>query len=171
MRVISLALWHQGDDAALVHAAREQSLVTHGHLRSQLCCALYCLWARQTLNEAGDPWAEAVETVRALFPLGSPERNELEFTIKPDDAPHGTGSGYVLESLHSARLALQAPTYEGVIKSAIALGNDTDTTACIAGGIAGIRDGIQAIPARWLSAMRGREIADPLLERLLVMYQ
>ena len=36
----------------LVRDARLQSRVTHGHLRSQLCCALYCLWARR-LRYAG----------------------------------------------------------------------------------------------------------------------
>src|SRR5262249_39240267 len=46
MRVLPLALWHRGSDADLIRDARDQSRVTHGHLRSQLCCALYCLWAR-----------------------------------------------------------------------------------------------------------------------------
>src|SRR6266536_2238376 len=37
MRVLPLALWHQGPDADLVADAQTQSRVTHGHLRSQLC--------------------------------------------------------------------------------------------------------------------------------------
>src|SRR4051812_15206696 len=45
MRVLPLALWHLGSDAELVADARLQSRVTHGHIRSQACCALYCLWA------------------------------------------------------------------------------------------------------------------------------
>lgn len=39
--------------------------------------------------------------------------------------------------------------------------------ACIAGGIAGIRDGVQAIPQRWRDELRGREILEPILEELL----
>lgn len=48
-----------------------------------------------------------------------------------------------------------------------ALGRDKDTTACIAGGIAGIRDGIEAIPQRWRENLRGQELFQPLLEKLL----
>ena len=39
MRVLPLALWHRGDDGQLYEDARKQSLCTHGHLRSQPCCA------------------------------------------------------------------------------------------------------------------------------------
>jgi ADP-ribosylglycohydrolase len=58
-------------------------------------------------------------------------------------------------------------TYEEVVKTAIALGHDTDTTACVAGGIAGIRDGAGAIPERWMQALRGKEVVEPLLQQLL----
>jgi ADP-ribosyl-[dinitrogen reductase] hydrolase len=47
----------------------------------------------------------------------------------------------------------------------VALGNDTDTTACLAGGIAGIRHGKDGIPARWREAMRGTELFMSLLKR------
>jgi ADP-ribosylglycohydrolase len=47
------------------------------------------------------------------------------------------------------------------------MGNDTDTTACVAGGIAGLRDGIDAIPARWRSFLRGESIYRPLLDGLV----
>ena len=53
MRVLPLALWHRGDDAELADLAALQSRVTHGHLRSQICCALYCLLARATLEMRG----------------------------------------------------------------------------------------------------------------------
>lgn len=46
MRVLPLALWHKGRDEDLVADAQQQSKPTHGHLRAQVCCALYCLWAR-----------------------------------------------------------------------------------------------------------------------------
>ncbi len=40
-----------------------------------------------------------------------------------------------------------------VVRAAIGLGHDTDTTACVAGGI----------PPRWLHALRGRPLVDPRL--------
>jgi ADP-ribosylglycohydrolase len=167
MRVLPLALWHEGADTDLVADAHRQSIVTHGHLRSQVCCALYCLWARRTLEGAGDPWREAVSALRAIYGPDSPETAELEWGMRPDLPPGGTGSGYVVDCLRSALWAVGAGGYEAVVKAAISLGRDTDTTACLAGGIAGLRDGVEAIPARWREGLRGRDLADPLLGQLV----
>lgn len=170
MRVLPLALWHRGDDDALAADAALQSRVTHGHLRSQVCCALYCLWARYTLAAAPDPWNSAVASVRRIYQADPIAATELEQSIRPDDPPHGQGTGYVVDTLHSARLALQAGSYEQVVKAAVALGNDTDTTACVAGGIAGLRDGVQAIPARWRDRLRGQDALQPLVDGLLAYH-
>lgn len=167
MRVLPLALWHRGTDAELAHLAHDQSAVTHGHPRSQACCALYCLWARRILDGAVDPWGEAVTALRAIY-LDSPAlTEELEWSIRPDDAPEGRGGGYVVDCLRSARLALLAGEYEAVVKAAVALGNDTDTTACVAGGLAGVRDGVEAIPTRWRERLRGGDLCDPLIDALV----
>jgi ADP-ribosylglycohydrolase len=170
MRVLPLALWHKGSTEELVADAHKQSLITHGHVRSQVCCALYCLWARNTLADLKDPWREAVSSLRAIYAEGSEEQAELEWSIRPDDPPDGTGSGYVVDCLRSARWALQAGDYEHVVKAAISLGNDTDTTACVAGGIAGLRAGVKAIPERWRSALRGQELFAEEL-RLLIEWR
>jgi ADP-ribosyl-[dinitrogen reductase] hydrolase len=166
MRVLPLALWHRGTDSALVEDAHRQSSVTHGHIRSQVCCALYCLWARRILHNSADPWRDAVVRLRDIYGHDSQEHTELEQAIRPDDPPAGRGSGYVVDSLHSARWALQAGGYEQTVKAAISLGHDTDTTACIAGGIAGIRDGVGAIPKHWRAQLRGTELVEPLVRRL-----
>jgi ADP-ribosyl-[dinitrogen reductase] hydrolase len=167
MRVLPLALWHRGSDAELAHDAMEQSLVTHGHARARVCCAFYCLWARRLLEGALDPWAAAAAALRPQLVADSEEQETLECHIRPDAPPRGGGTGYVVDTLCSARLALAAGTYEQVVRAAIALGHDTDTTACVAGGLAGIRDGVGAIPQRWLAALRGREVVEPLLARLV----
>lgn len=168
MRVLPLALWHRGPDAALVADAQAQSRPTHGHLRAQVCCALYCLWARRILDgtDATDAWDDAVATLRTLYSPSSPERHELEDGIHPDAPPAGHGQGYVVDALHSARWAVAQGDYETVVRAAIALGNDTDTTACIAGGIAGLRDGANAIPQRWRDGLRGKDLYRPLLRAL-----
>jgi len=72
-----------------------------------------------------------------------------------------------MDCLNSARLAMEAGSYEDAVKAAVALGNDTDTTACVAGGVAGLRDGLEAIPLRWRETLRGQEIVTPLLQRLI----
>lgn len=167
MRVLPLALWHRGSDEALVNDAHRQSLPTHGHPRAQVCCALYCLWARRLLQEVSNPWQDAVITLRTIYDPDSPEYEELERRIRPDDPPEAGGSGYVVDCLHSARRAVQTGTYEQVVKAAVSLGHDTDTTACVAGGIVGIRDGVTAIPKHWREQLRGRELVEPLLQQLV----
>lgn len=169
--VLPLALWHPGDDAALARDAMFQSRVTHGHLRSQVCCALYCLWARRTLEGSTNAWSDAVATFRALYPEGMEQREELEGAVRPDSPDPGQGSGYVVDCLRSARDCVAVGPYVRVVKAAIALGHDTDTTAAVAGGIAGLRDGLQAIPERWRSALRGQELVRPMLEKLLARQQ
>jgi len=167
MRVLPLALWHKGSDAELVADAHEQSLVTHGHKRSQICCALYCLWARNMLNDVDDSWNDAVRKLRVIYGEQSPFYEELEWAIRPDESVEVQGSGYVVDSLRSARWAMQFKPYEEVVRAAVSLGRDTDTTACIAGGVAGIRYGIDGIPERWRSSLRGSDLYQPELERLL----
>jgi ADP-ribosylglycohydrolase len=167
MRVLPLALWHTGTDAELVADAQTQSRITHGHLRAQVCCALYCLWARRIREAVADPWAAAVTTFRDIYAADHPARMELEEHVRPDQAPGGQGSGYVVDCLHSARFAVAAGPYEVVVKTAVSLGDDTDTTACVVGGVAGVRDGVAAIPERWRNQLRGQDLYAPLLAGLL----
>jgi ADP-ribosylglycohydrolase len=94
------------------------------------------------------------------------ERQELSILLDGRLEP-SQGSGYVVDSLWSAiRCVLATSDYEGCVRSAIALGNDTDTTACIAGGLAGIFYGEHGIPDRWITALNGKVIVEDLLSRL-----
>jgi ADP-ribosyl-[dinitrogen reductase] hydrolase len=167
MRVLPLVLWHQGSNVELVADAHLQSQVTHGDDYCQVCCALYCLWGRYLLWEETDAWTMATQSLRQIYQAKQGFWDILDWAVRPEDEPIGQGSGYVIDSLRSARWAMQTGRYEQVVRSAIALGNDTDTTACIAGGVAGLRDGIRAIPEAWLNQLRGQEIVLPLLDRLL----
>ena len=77
------------------------------------------------------------------------------------------GRGRVWDSFWSAWDAFEgASDFRDTIQRAVAYGNDTDTTAAIAGGLAGIRWGISGIPHEWLARMRGRDIVDPLIAQL-----
>lgn len=175
MRVLPLALWHRGDDGALIADAMASSRPTHGHARSQLCCALYCVWARRLLDGGSleAAWAEATARVRGHAEQADQAEQADELlaelaVIDPAREPGGGGSGYVVDCLHSARLALaRGRDYESTVKAAVALGNDTDTTAAVAGGIAGIVYGAASIPARWLRALRGNGLHQPILDGLL----
>lgn len=169
MRVLPLAIWHQGKDQDLVEAAYLQSHVTHAHLRSKVCCAIYCLWARyilqgQAINAA---WERSIDYLRNLYQRNSDELEQLEFFIRPEDLGNCRGSGYVVDCLKSAYLALQEKDYQSTIQRAIAFGNDTDTTACVAGGIAGLYYGFNHIPKCWVNLLREKNIADDLIEKLV----
>ncbi|WP_434279389.1 ADP-ribosylglycohydrolase family protein [Acinetobacter sp. CE-15] len=169
MRVLPLAIWHQGSDIQLIEDAYAQSHVTHAHLRSKVCCALYCLWARSILNglDIAAAWSDAVTKLRAYLKDKPDDLEQLEYYIRPDELEKGTGSGYVVDCLKSARYALKQTTYQDVIKTAIAFGRDTDTTACVAGGIAGLYFGFDSIPESWLAQLRAKDLVEPLLAKLL----
>jgi hypothetical protein len=77
----SKALWHQGSDAQLVADARLSSRVTHGHVRSQMCCALYCPWARQIMQDAREPWDAALTALEMLW-LRTQKRAQSEAASK-----------------------------------------------------------------------------------------
>lgn len=160
MRVLPLALWHRGTDAELAGDADLQSRLTHGHVRARVACAVYCLWARGLLEGRDDPLGQAFAAAEVLY--GPSLRGEVDLlrTYRP------RGAGYVADTLAVAREALPAGPYEAVVRRAIAYGLDTDTSACVAGGLAGVRDGLDGIPERWRVGLRGRELYEPLLERL-----
>jgi len=166
MRVLPLALWHTGPDAELIELAHEQSIVTHAHPRSQACCALYCLWARRILEEIPTPWENATQTLQLHYRDQPAFALELEDHIRPESPPICEGSGYVVDCLHSAKAACTKDTFEGVLKRAIQYGNDTDTTACVAGGIAGLLFGYSQIPQHLIDGLRGKELVEPILTQL-----
>lgn len=170
MRALPLALWHRGTDEALVIDAHLQSRVTHPHPRSEACCALYCLWARRELAGAQRAFEEAAAALREIYSSTAYAAHaaELEEHIRPDDPTPGRGTGYVVDCLRSARSVLAThSSVEAVLRAAVALGHDTDTTACVAGGIAGVRHGARALPDRWLTQLRGMELVRPLLGALV----
>ena len=168
MRALPLALWHRGTDEELVALAHTQSLPTHGHAHSQVCCALYALVARHLLDGQlmNDAWGRAEVDLTTLY-CGSQFALALDFVLSKKSAVP-QGSGYVVDSLWSAKSACQESTYAGVVRAAVALGNDTDTTACITGGLAGIHFGFDAIPLRWIDILRGRDMVKPLEKSLLL---
>jgi ADP-ribosyl-[dinitrogen reductase] hydrolase len=173
MRVLPLALWHSGTDETLVADAHLQSLPTHAHPRSQVACAYFCLVARGYLYKLTDPWSSADHRLEAVYAGWSGPRERTTFLMELNvlrnfpktDEPRGTG--YVIDTIWSARRALEETSFEDVVRTAILFGNDTDTTAAVAGGLAGIRFGLSGIPRRWLEQVRGFELVEPMIPDVL----
>ncbi|MFC7514076.1 ADP-ribosylglycohydrolase family protein [Herbaspirillum sp. GCM10030257] len=173
MRVLPLALWHHGSDQEMVRDAHRQSLPTHGHSRSQVACALYCLVARGYLANHPSPWEWADHRLESIYREWSGENGkdalieELATVRNSDLRSNQTGSGYVVDTLWSAKMAMEGDTFESVAKASILFGNDTDTTAAVACGLAGIRFGLRGIPVKWLQQLRGFDVAESIIEDMI----
>ncbi|SEK93372.1 ADP-ribosylglycohydrolase family protein [Ruminococcus albus] len=170
MRVLPLALWHEGTNEELVEDAHAQCPITHGNITNLVCCGLYVLIAGYLLDGLSfdDALSSAVAELRRIYSDKPDFIEEFEFRLCPDepDIWRGNGGGYVVDSLRSAVMIMKrASSYEDAVKQAIALGDDTDTTACITGGLAGIVFGYEGIPAKWLEELRGRSQVDELLAK------
>jgi ADP-ribosylglycohydrolase len=166
MRILPLAVvFRDATDPDLAAMAHRASCVTHGTTSAQVACALYTLIARRLLT--GVSLREAVTDARAvlreIYPDDPARLAALDHLEGYRDR---AGRGAVWDSFWSAWDALTgADSYRETIEHAIAYGNDTDTTAAIAGGLAGIRWGVDGIPTDWLAGMRGRSIVEPLIDR------
>jgi ADP-ribosylglycohydrolase len=51
------------------------------------------------------------------------------------------------------------------VLKAVNLGDDTDTVAAVAGGLAGALYGYEAIPKEWLAALKRRDYIEEMCER------
>ncbi|MBB3005138.1 MAG: ADP-ribosylglycohydrolase family protein [Paraburkholderia tropica] len=166
MRCLPVVLVTTSRDEA-IHLARKQSRVTHGHARAQLTCALYCVTALGIVEglSAADAVRAAEDELLQRY-ADSPDEAELKIVLDGRfDAPQG--SGYVVDSFWSAiHCVLSTRCYEDCVKRAISLGNDTDTTAAIAGGLAGIVYGEDAIPGRWMAALQHKALVDVMLAKI-----
>jgi ADP-ribosyl-[dinitrogen reductase] hydrolase len=171
MRVLPAALLPATHDAVLVDRARRQSLPTHGHARSLLACSLSTLISARLV--AGKAFVEALDESQEVLEgsVEPVEQHELRVLLDGRlDAP--SGSGYVVDCLWSAVAAvLRTRSFEDCVRCAIGFGNDTDTTACVAGGWAGLLYGEEGIPSRWRAALRGKHLVEPLLDRLVSAWE
>ena len=170
MRILPVALTgRELSDAELVARAEAGTRVTHAHPRVVVASAIYVLVARALLR--GDAPRPAIDwAVSTLDDLAAddPERRALIASCL--EHKEGLGHAYVADSLLSAFTALeQGSSFRDVVELAISYGHDTDTTAAIAGGLAGIQYGAAAVPDEWMEALRaapGWFAVDTLAHRL-----
>jgi ADP-ribosylglycohydrolase len=76
-------------------------------------------------------------------------------------------TGYVLHSLEASLWCfLNSETYSEAVLKAVNLGEDTDTTGAITGGIAGIYYGYESIPQEWLNVLVRKDDIEMLCKKL-----
>lgn len=161
MRAFPLALATLGvDDVTARAVTLHQSLLTHVHP-----AAAWGAWFGVAMMRAGvageDPLA-TLESELALLAQQDHATAERFITMldagwTPEDGDRERiGNGSVWGCLAQAVWALRRQDrYAEVIADVVELGKDTDTVACVAGAIAGAREGASAIPPGWLEPLHG----------------
>jgi ADP-ribosyl-[dinitrogen reductase] hydrolase len=87
------------------------------------------------------------------------------FAALPEDDIRS--SGYVVHTLEAALWCLlNARSFAETVLGAANLGGDTDTTAAVAGGLAGIRYGFAEIPKPWVEVIARKSEIEGLARRL-----
>jgi ADP-ribosylglycohydrolase len=186
MRILPVALRFSktATPPELARLAMRASAITHGHVRSRLACACYCLIAQQIIRVTGaDAGAgarvsarEAVgKGVENFLPLLDAHPNErIHFSrirvaaLAGADSDSIRSGGYVMDTLEAALWCLlHHDTFAATVLAAVNLGGDTDTTGCVAGGLAGLLYGCEAIPADWIGALPKRDDIGALLDRFI----
>jgi ADP-ribosyl-[dinitrogen reductase] hydrolase len=77
-------------------------------------------------------------------------------------------SGYVIHTLEASLWCLiTTNSFPDAVLKAVNLGEDTDTTGIVTGGLAGIYYGFEAIPHEWLDAIVKKEDITRLFEKYL----
>ncbi|WP_370899018.1 ADP-ribosylglycohydrolase family protein [Chryseobacterium gossypii] len=165
MRILPLAFYLKEEEniEKLYQMVKEVSAITHGHFRSVFSCFIYVIFAIQLLK--GKSKAEA---------YGYMQRTALEYAESQGFNPKETGlfhrilknnifndkedeiqsGGYVLNSLEASLWCfMNSESYPEAVLKAVNLGDDTDTTGAITGGIAGIYYGFENIPREWVSEL------------------
>ena len=161
MRIIPLLFYIKGKPIKeQFEIVWEISALTHRHIRAAMSCMIYLKLAEKLLEGKNkiDAYTEMRSEIIEFW-------NEIEFCekerkhfnrliqsdIRETKIDVLKSGGYVIEVLESSIwFFLNKDTYEETILSIINLGHDTDTSAAIVGGLAGIYYGQRGIPESWV---------------------
>jgi len=179
MRILPLAYYlylHYGsgcDTDTIVRLTDTVSSLTHAHDRSCVGCGIYIMIAMELLN--GSSLSDAVESgmSRAQQYYGKKGRKEIGtyhriadpgFADLPKSAIKS--SGYIVDTLEAALWALLTTNaYKDCVLKTTNLGLDTDSVSAVAGGLAGIYYGADAIPAEWIRVIARRDFIEELCRK------
>ncbi|MES2736538.1 MAG: ADP-ribosylglycohydrolase family protein [Verrucomicrobiota bacterium] len=171
MRILPVTLAFYPKDESLFRSHLERaSAITHGHARSKMACTFYGLMVRALMHGL-DPQA-ALHQAQACF-AGIYERSgEFSHFITVMQPTLGTlpesrigSGGYVMETLTAALWCLlTTSSFSECVLKAVNLGDDTDTTGCVVGGLAGVYYGLEAIPEDWRAKLPRRQSLHDLFQ-------
>ncbi len=152
------------------------SALTHYHIRSAIACLIYLKIAEHILNGLSkeDAYQNMQKDIQKFFTRQNISKKEqvLFKRIVPDKIssyPENSinSSGYVLDSLEASIWCfLKYNNYRDTVLSSVNLGEDTDTTAAITGGLAGLLYSVENIPKEWINALAFKKKVYRLAEKL-----
>lgn len=172
------------DPERRLRESTEISAVTHDDPRCTLACAAYNEMAAALLvgaaaeeavaagreTAAGSAAAtDSAAAVVAAIDLGRQLNPAVLAATGPGPLPDA-GGGYVLDSLALAVAAVLDPRpFPDVVVDIVRVGRDTDTNGAIAGGLLGVRDGVDAIPPHWRAVLQFADEFRAAADRLMHM--
>lgn len=176
MRILPLLMYIKGfDPKHQFDIVRKTSTLTHPHIRSALCCFLYLRMAEHIIapRDKFTSFQQARRDTRELMEsLKCPdtEFRALNRLLHADlgnlpEAEIDSG-GYVVSSLEaSIWCLLNTDSFRDALLKAVNLGEDTDTTGAITGGLAALLYGEDSIPPDWIAHLKKPELFADLISR------
>ncbi|MDN3605893.1 ADP-ribosylglycohydrolase family protein [Kaistella yonginensis] len=158
------------------HITKQISSITHGHIRSVITCFYYLEFAREIL--LGREKFDIYKKLQIEIPdfLASISINQFEislfdrilkYDISKLKEEEIASSGYVLHTIEaSIWCLLSTDNYKDSTLKAVNLGEDTDSTAAVLGGLSGLLYGFDSIPKSWIDQIARKEDIENLAERL-----
>ena len=148
---VALARWDALPDLRV--ESDLQSKVTHPHDDCVSACELVNVMLYHLLR--GLPPTTALAEARSVVRLSDAFSTMIEAApTRPRDSL--INSGWVCHTVESAIWGLlTTSTFEDAVMQVANLGNDADTAASVVGALAGAAYGLDAIPVRWRSTLRG----------------
>lgn len=136
------------------------SRLTHAHEISLRACRLY-IGITELLLKGVPPYLALSES--GIF-VKEFSRIPTLWKLSRDEI---NSSGYVVDTLEAALwCVLHGHDYKSTVLMAVNLGEDTDTVAAVAGGLAGIIYGMGDIPTKWLAQIPQWEWIDGLCRKV-----
>jgi ADP-ribosylglycohydrolase len=181
MRILPLLLYIKGMPIEKqFEIVWEVSALTHPHIRSAYACLIYLRFAENILSEKDKfgAYDKMQNEILAFFTNTKADLKETAHfsriinqnisTLKQNEI---ASSGYVIHSLEAALWCLLTTnSYAECVLKAVNLGEDTDTTAAIAGGLAGILYGADNIPKKWVNCLSRKTNIEELSKLLQETY-